>query len=55
MRSEKIINFYQNLQAKKVSHTISHFGHIDEGAHTIFQVLAKGIPTNTHQQERDAG
>ena len=34
---------------------MSHFGHIDAGAHTISHVLAKGIPKNTHKQERDAG
>ena len=55
MRFEKIINFYQNLQAKKGSHAMSHFGHIDAGEHTISHVLAKGIPTNTHKQERYAG
>ena len=34
---------------------MSHFGHIVADAHTIPHVLAKGIPTNTNKQERDAG
>ena len=55
MCSEKIIDFYQNFQAKNDSHTLSGFAIIDLGPIPFLMSFAKGTPTNTYQQERAAG
>ena len=49
MQIEKIIDFYQNLQAKRDSHTMSHFAGINVGINTVSHILAKGITTNTRE------
>ena len=52
MHFEKIFNLYQSFLARRRSHTMSHCASIDVGCNTISHVLSKGIPTNTHKQER---